>query len=151
MKNREFIERVKGLGFRLVEDGVGVAVYDKEMTCELADVSDMHEKRFVLDLDVVDLTESEQEALAKLVVEYGMTPLEKRKDEKRWRVRLGNNAFCHYLNYRKSDREYTLSDGDDTEVYRTKFTWQEIADYLKTDDKAFVDSFIKRFGEEVTE
>lgn len=33
--------------------------------------------------------------------------------------------------------------------WQTMFSREEIAVFLKTDDEAFVDSFIKRFGEEV--
>lgn len=152
MKTKEFIEKVKRLGFRLVEDGVGVAVYDKEMTYELASVSDMHEKRFELDLDVVDLTESEQESLMKLVVEYGATPLSKReverKYEKRWHIHLSRGG-SEYLNQDKETGFYELDTKYEINDYKTKFTRSEIGEWAGTSSDRIIDWIIDKFGEEV--
>lgn len=74
----------------------------------------------------------------------------KTNTEKRWSIHFGNGETS-YLNQDKVDGSIFIF--DDVERYdkqnrqQTLFTRSEIADYLKTDDEAFVDSFIKRFGE----
>ncbi len=83
--------------------------------------------------------------------DYAETPLRERGG-KRWRIRLGDcGVVYNYLNYYPCSGKHERPDEIEAKGYQTKFTRQEIADYLKTDDEAFVDNFIKRFGEEVSE
>lgn len=86
--------------------------------------------------------------------DYAATPFNERKDEKRWSIHFGTGS-ASYLNRDKNTGELFMFDDvekyDDQSLYRTRFNRSEIADYLKTDDEAFVDNFIKRFGEEVAE
>lgn len=155
MKTKDFLERVKALGLQPIANEDVVVVYAFDYPLTLARIRNAYERSFELDLDAGQaITIDKQRSLMELVVEYGMTPLEKREDEQRWRINLAEDGFlCLKLPTREylSVDPWVSEDYDDDKWYQIKFTWQEIADYLKTDDEAFVDNFIKRFGEEVSE
>lgn len=150
MKTKEFIKKVKGLGARPSDDIGEIDVYNSDMDFRLASVSYIHERRFVvtLDSDSSGLTKSEQEVLAKLVFEYGMTPLEERKDEQCWYIHLFEDAD-EYLNLQKDEGFYELSDKVETGSHKTKFTRSEIEDWAGTNSDEIIDWIIDKFGEEV--
>lgn len=155
MKTKDFLERVKALGLQPIANEDEVVVYASDYPLTLARIRNAYERSFELDLDAGQtITIDKQRSLMELVVEYGMTPLEKREDEQRWRINLAEDGF---LCLKLSTKEYlsvdpwVSEDYDDDELFQLKFSRQEIADFLKTDDEAFIDNFIKRFGEEVVE
>lgn len=165
MKTKYFIDMVKSLGVRLSDDTEGIDVYNSDNDSRLARVSYIHDRCFVVSLDSDSgLTKSEQKVLAELVVEYGMTPIEERKDEQRWHIHLLEDSD-EYLNLYKApymckapykgcqdpyDKgHYMLSDKSDGGSYQTEFTHSEIADWAGTSNDDVIDWIIDRFGEEV--
>lgn len=109
--------------------------------------TEMDKYEFTLTSDV-EYDDYHVRELIKALLKYSRTPLNER-GEKRWRVQLGNGAGGNYLNYRRRERNYVISNGDDSELYQTKFTRSEIEDWAGTDNDVIIDWLIKKFGEEV--
>lgn len=92
--------------------------------------------------------------LLKYAQEYANTPFEEREGtpEKRWYLHIADN-WDGYLNYNKNEDKYFTYMNDENKVdgNHVEFSRSEIAVYLKTNNEAFIDDFINRFGEEVKE
>lgn len=93
-------------------------------------------------------TSKEFKKLYNAILEYIDTPIKEREDEKYWYIHLLTGK-TGYLNYLEKEKYYVANNEEEYIGYKPKFTKHEIAKYLDTDDDAFINSFIKRFGEEV--
>ena len=88
MKTKEFIEKVKEMGFEVREYDIDIDVMNGNHD-SICSVSTMF--RFVLDtnwssFEVIE--EKTREDLYRLAVEYAHTPLDERKEEKKYRYKL---------------------------------------------------------------
>lgn len=74
-----------------------------------------------------DLTFSERQEYYKAIFEYLMTPLEERKEEKKYYLRqIGINEYDNFLNLEYETQSYYVSSNEEFYDYKTKFTQSEI-------------------------
>lgn len=64
--------------------------------------------------------------LFKLINEYAATPIEERKDEKRYRVHALLDSDVSFLNMKKDNNHYFISDRREDDEYQIIFTGSEI-------------------------
>ena len=106
--------------FNLVYQGITVAVYvDGYKQYKL----DVYNKEFFSKLPFSN-------KLYMIMAELAMTPLDERVDDKKYRVM----AFGEYLNLNVITSDTFLSDKNDTEDFKTKFTIKEIDNFKQRDD-----------------
>ena len=106
--------------FNLVYKGITVAVYvDGYKQYKL----DVYNKEFFSKLPFSN-------KLYMIMAELAMTPLDERVDDKKYRVM----AFGEYLNLNVITSDTFLSDKNDTEDFKTKFTIKEIDNFKQRDD-----------------
>lgn len=144
------------LAFKLVETEEELAIREIVLDTKMVSVAKKKENQFYLTTEHNMGLDSEGiVSFTKKVMDYVTTPVAERGNnecEKRWRINLAEDGFlCLKLPTKEylSVDPWVSEDYDDDELFQLKFSRQEIADYLKTNDDAFIDSFIKRFGEEV--
>ncbi|MEY2374576.1 hypothetical protein AB3X83_03250 (plasmid) [Lentilactobacillus buchneri] len=77
--------------------------------------------------DVVIIPERDRLALQKLAYKYSRTPLDERRDEPKFRVRMlpGENGFDTYLNKDRSNKDIFLSEREEDDDNQTIFTKSE--------------------------
>lgn len=130
MKTKEFVERIKELGFLIEKRGKQITITDKDDTPLLTIYND-----YIYSMDTVfsafdELDESDKNKLFKLGYEYASTPLSEREQEKKYYIRLkGAVGEYHYLNYDIEDNGYFLDDNDNSDIEITQFTKQDIEQY----------------------
>ena len=73
---------------------------------------------------------------SKLLVEYYLTPLEEREEEKEYRLKVNVNNY-QYLNVNTVLKDYFISDSKETNRYKTQFTQKEI-DAMPFDTNFFI-------------
>ena len=138
MKTKEFIEKVKELGFdvevKSIDDFIKIehkiVIRNKENKCV---VSALWAER-VYEFDnrwesFTKLTEETKKQLFDLLVKYSSTPIKEREEEKKYYLKhkfLTNSFRDYYLNYKTKYDDYILSDDKKQENYKTQFTKQEI-------------------------
>lgn len=89
MKTNEFIKEVEAIGFNVSEGEGIIYVRNGEIGKYLADVST--NCLYMLDTDydgALELSEDKRHKLFKLLTEYASTPIEERKEEKKYRYYL---------------------------------------------------------------
>ena len=145
MKTSEFIKRVEELWFSVKEKkytvtgGAWLIVCEGEHTEIMGIEKDI---RFLIDTNYenfIDLDDDLQKELFDLAVEYSRTPVEERKEEKKYYVKLpwlGEDS--KYLNRNKSTGTYITAMKNEYLYYQTKFTMEEIE---KLKEKYNLDSF----------
>ncbi|WP_137598194.1 hypothetical protein [Paucilactobacillus kaifaensis] len=75
--------------------------------------------------------------LFKLINEYAATPIDERKDEKRYRVHVIRKDFeWGYLNWNDDDKLFEFNNEADTRVMKTIFTESEIEELKRNPDLA---------------
>ena len=126
MKTKEFIEEARDLGLFVdenknqsmiwiktpYEDNYVGEVKTDEIGCRIFDES----KRFP--------------GISKLIYEYGMTPLEKREEEKKYWYRLrGVKEGSGYLNYSTDYLTYHFTNLLEVSGVTTKFTDSEVKNF----------------------
>lgn len=140
------------INYKFVETEDELAICINVVNTKVVSVSKKKENHFYCEINSgMNLGGREIVSFIKKIMKYVTTPVAGRENnefEKRWYVHLLEDAD-EYLNQNKYEESYFLNNNDEVSGYRTMFTRSEIANYLKTNDEAFVDSFIKRFGEEV--
>ena len=138
MKTKEFIEKVKELGFdvevKSIDDFIKIehkiVIRNKENKCV---VSALWTER-VYEFDnrweyFTKLAEETKKELFDLLVKYSSTPIEGREEEKKYYLKhkfLTNGIRDCYLNYKINYDNWILSDSKKQENYKTQFTEQEI-------------------------
>ena len=139
MKTSEFIKRAGELGFN-VKDCVNF--YNNEKI--IKGIRDEYKTfarvgedgRFLVDSfysDFKKLDIATQEALFDLVVEYARTPIEERKEEKKYYLRLPIFVYDNenYLNLERDTGKYLFGSKKNIERYQTQFTQKEIDEMKK--------------------
>ena len=126
MKTSEFIQRV------LEIDGVGSHKERGSYVHFITRDGSMLASVFVKGTHAFDtswtsfheLKKQSKDRLLTLIYEYAMTPLEKREEPKKYKLRH-KLVKDYYLNYIKDEKEMGFSTGDETWRFKTIFTIQE--------------------------
>ena len=135
MKYSEFRSIVKDMNYNLEETETGIKVRKKVLNRPIAYVG--KEKRFIFSVYTVfdELKEAEQEELFYLVTELAKTPLEKRKEEKQYRLKFENNLKEIYVLFNESTSDWTYYDNGKFVGNKNKkaiFTESELKDIDET-------------------
>ena len=68
-----------------------------------------------------------QQEYYRVIFEYLMTPIEERKDENKYYLKqIGLSDFRSFLNYGKSSKTYTVESAEESDIFKTQFTQEEI-------------------------
>lgn len=131
MKTNEFIKEVEALGFdtkTFLETGVNVRTKRGRDVLAIGRQSVYKIDCFYDAYD--DLAPCTREKLFNLAVDYASTPIEERKEEKKYYIKLkGISGGLNYLNYDKDDGTSIIHNKGRSHIYETQFTKQEIKDY----------------------
>lgn len=111
--------------------------------------TEMDKYEFTLTSDV-EYDDYHVRKLIKALLKYSRTPLEQRKDEKRWYIHLVEDSEA-YLNLDIKEDRYFISNKEEYRSYQTKFTRSEIEDWAGNDSDEVINLIINKFGEEVKE
>lgn len=129
MKTKEFCEKVEKLGFRTMHVNAYIYIENRMVdTCAMVNEYNCYEVNTDTG-DFYDLKKETKEELFNLLVEYSSTPIEERKEEKKYYLKhrfVQNATGSFYMNYKTEDKKYVLSDSLETDDYKTKFTKKEI-------------------------
>lgn len=148
MKTKEFIEKIEEWGYQIedIKDCFSIKL-EMFIPSRLAVVS--HKEMFIFDTfypAFSNLNEEEQKELFDLIVEYSSTPIEDRKEEKKYKIKHkflknsnGKEAYCWKSlsgNFIDSDR---VSD-----IYTGAYTQKEIEEIkekynVSLDDFEFIE------------
>lgn len=135
MKTSEFLQKVQDLGYLVkhYEFYIYINNYNSELvavvaTHEYAHMSVNYEGYELLDND-------DREDLFNLIVEYATTPVQDRKDERKYFLMLPSpmDKDIGYLNYDKELNQYIFADNDQDKTYQTQFTREEINSFPNQD------------------
>ena len=123
MKTKEFIKRVKELGYNCFTNESYIFInkgYPWIATIAL-------HRMYYMELWTND------NKLGELCLEYAKTPIEEREEEKKYYLRKFNKKFYEneYLNYNKYYKNWSLGDDIEDDQYQTKFTCSEIENIKK--------------------
>lgn len=127
MKTKEFKRAVKAIGYHVKESGAEIAITRSETSRKAVAYVVSKAREF-------EVFQTASEELAKLVVGYGMTPVELREEEKKYYVKLKNDVLArnmhgNYLNLSKSGYPrpyYVFSNEEPNKSYVTQFTKNQI-------------------------
>ena len=75
-----------------------------------------------------DLDSSKKQEYYKVIFEYLMTPIEKRKEEEKYYLRQIGIGSWSFLNFNINLQEYIVAGKKDDYTYKTQFTQSEIDD-----------------------
>lgn len=136
MKTSDFIKKLKGMGYRTSTSGGHILIYiEGYRTPMYVDTKRLNS----INSDNLDVPTE----LFDLCVEYARTPIEKRKEDKKYYLKLPfdvgiNDSF--YLNYNNTSGDYGFMSRFESSDWKTKFTQKEI-DNLPSQD--FIRTLIK--------
>lgn len=131
MKTKEFIKRVEELGFEAEEYESGIYIKDRDGDC----VTSVGSKcEYMVDCSwtgFMFLGETKRKSLFELAFEYASTPINKRKEEKKFYLRhecLNRKNGLGYLNLLRDyyPLDFRLMDKRDKANWVTKFTDKDI-------------------------
>ena len=140
MKTSEFIARVKELGFRVREKKFSVTNEVWLIVCEVEHTKFIgveKNTRYLIDMNYANfmfLDDDLKWELFNLAVEYARTPIDERKEEKKYYLRLsifGYDDEQSYLNLERDTGKYLFGSKKNTERYQTQFTQKEIDEMKK--------------------
>lgn len=125
MKAKEFIKKAKELGYSAGTflDGSMVVYYGGDII-----VSINEDMPYGMIINIKHLKSLTKE-LFDLCVEYAKTPIEERKEEKKYYLKICGTFYVSnyaYLNFNIKYGNYMLSDGKQNHRYQTQFTQKEI-------------------------
>lgn len=141
MKTKEFIKKVKDLGFEYEKAEEVYFIYDNEGTeyaavCHTTpnQISNMKRAWDWLDKDV-------QEKLFDLLIEYAKTPVDEREEPKKYylRHRWMKEEDYNYLSLYLEDNTYFLDDIEGFNWTENKFTLKEIEEIKEKYDTKLED------------
>lgn len=125
MKTSEFIKFFEDEGFKVHKGNVIISVDDKNGN-ELFDISEKNS----VDTDYIafdNLPFEKQQEYYKVIFEYLMTPIEERKEDKKYYLKqIGLSDFRSFLNYGNSSKTYTVESAEESDIFKTQFTQEEI-------------------------
>lgn len=144
MKTNEFIKAVENLGY-LVDDGYGNWQIWNEKSPIIATVSKIDLFRFSTDFGGWwDIPNKEKSKLLDIIVEFAKTPIEDRKEEKKFYLKhrfltslLGDMQYS-FINYDTKYNDIYLS-SNEADYVKTKFTLKEIEEIKKKFDTDLAD------------
>ena len=115
MKTKEFIEKVKEMGFEVREYDIDIDVMNGNHD-SICSVSTMF--RFVLDtnwssFEVIE--EKTREDLYRLAVEYAHTPLDERKEEKKYRYEFPIHITAKNVETKHICRNHTFKESGESD------------------------------------
>ena len=128
MKTKELIKYFEGEGYKALFDAYcdrGVLFMNKNHETLLCILKG---DRIVTDYCTFnDLDSSKKQEYYKVIFEYLMTPIKKRKEEKKYYLKQKGvcNKECH-LNFDRKEKVYTIDTKVDNIVFKTQFTQSEI-------------------------
>lgn len=135
MKTKDFIRCVKKLG---LEVGTWQDEGDIYVKGEYSEVYALVNENYVFSVDTswsdfFVLENNIKYKLFKLLVEYASTPIEDRKEEKKYYFYLNHISNCaeNFLNYNVENEDWIISDNTETHNYKMKFTLTELPDWAK--------------------
>lgn len=138
MKTKEFIEKVKELGFEVM-----VKKYNGEKCIQLVDIDGCTVSKASTECIYEGITayngftvlpKDLKKQLFNLLVEYSSTPIEEREEEKKHYLKhkFFKDSFCRrYLFLNKHTQEYNIGSNYEYGSYQTKFTQKEIDEIKK--------------------
>lgn len=127
MKTKEFIEKVKAMGYKAENEGRVIFVA-KNDDCIVLSVPNNHQ--YVINCNYTNPAKPE---LFLLAVEYAKTPVEERKEEKKRYVKICDNPFG-YLNIDTETNEMDVETKEEDICIKTKFTDKEIEQLKQRDN-----------------
>lgn len=137
MKTKEFIKKVKELGYETFE-GVNM-LYIRVNGITLGFVG--LKKMYYMNLEV------ELKGLFDLCVEYAKTPLTEREEEEKFYLKKMESFYDEnydeenaYLNFEMSDGDFLLESINENNAYKTQFTQKEI-DKIKEEQHTDLSEF----------
>lgn len=151
MKTKEFIKRVKELGFKIRTNDIDIIVCD-----EIGPVATVnHKKQYGLSIYAETIYQIPQE-LFDLCTQYARTPIDEREkvEEKFYLQKMKSfyeNVYDekdNFLNFGKSRNIYFLFNNDQCDDCQTQFTQKEI-DKIKEEQHTDLSEFKKIPVEEV--
>ena len=127
MKTKQFIKEIKSMGFDVVELHYNLAIYD-DNEFSLAHVSKEEVGVLITDFPCFYRLDYDTKLqLLNLLIKYAKTPIEERKDEKKYYLKqIGLIDFRSFLNYVNSSKTYTVESAEESDRFKTQFTQAEI-------------------------
>lgn len=127
MKTKELIKKVKELGFEIIRAGSHIDIMFNDFIVAGVYTDQMyvmtfysHEKLLLTNVD----------KLFDLLVEYAKTPVDERKEDKKFYLRhrwfKPSPIYKNYLNYWIGNDEYWLDYKNESKEIQTQFTLKEI-------------------------
>lgn len=132
MKTKEFVTRVKSLGYDVEEFADMIHIQKDVRINTIASISKIKEFTFevkVDDWEFYDINERYQ--LLSCIGAYVSTPLKEREKLTKYYLRLKGTEIpsfpnAVYLSFKRGSGYYFSSNRDNTEIYKTIFTQKEI-------------------------
>lgn len=129
MRTKEFIKRVKELGYGVINygrkynitnNGEQIATVDEFIPMQISNYYWAYDK----------LCNVDKEKFYNLLVEYAKTPIEERIEPKKYYLKHKwiNNDGYNYLTLYLDDDVYALEEQDEVDWMKNKFTLEEIED-----------------------
>lgn len=141
MKTKEFIKKVEELGFGVRFCGMQIRILANDFIISVVYTGQVYGINTCKPLSIALKNEDK---LFELMVEYVKTPLDERKEEKKFYLRHrwfnSKPIYKNYLNYWIGTNEYWLDYKNETAEVKTQFTEKEIENiknYNNTDLKDF--------------
>lgn len=152
VKTKEFIQRVKKLGYEVDDKGTGMFLYNGNDIIVFVS----KEKQYKLETSNFSAVKNPEE-LFDLCVEYAKTPIDEREEEEKFYLQKIKSFYdVHYderfayLNIDKSIEQYNLDNKYQRDEYQTQFTQKEI-DKIKEEQHTDLSEFKQIPVEEVEE
>lgn len=129
MRTTEFVKEVLNSGFEITERPDFISIYYRNVLISIVSKN----KNFLAGMtyeSLNDLSEELREKLYNLIDEYVRTPLNERREEKKYYLRLTaliKNEEYNYLNY-DDEEEFILGNRIESSDWQTQFTQAEIDD-----------------------
>lgn len=142
MRTTEFVKEVLNSGFEITERPDFISIYYRNVLISIVSKN----KNFLAGMtyeSLNDLSEELREKLYNLIDEYVRTPLNERREEKKYYLRfapLVDNGCFSYLNYTSPLSCLKLSDRSQVPMHKTQFTQKEI-DEIKEKFKVTLSDF----------
>lgn len=144
MKTKEFVKKVEELGYKvkaydftynIINNGLKLSSIDKFIPMRISTNYYEHDK----------LCDEDKEKLFNLIVEYARTPIEDRKEEKKFYLKhrfltslLGDMNYS-FINYNAKYNEIFLSNKESLGYTKTQFTLKEIEEIKERFDTDLAD------------
>lgn len=144
MKTKEFVKRVKELGYEVSVYEVVCLIFNNGVqVATISNLESMEMSNFFCEYD--KLSDEDKEKLFNLMVEYASTPIEDRVEEKKFYLKhrfltslLGDMKYS-FINYNAKYNEIFLSNKESLGDTKTQFTLKEIEEIKERFDTDLAD------------